>query len=207
MNTKKHQASVALPLILILLVVLFIALTATSMMTNQVTTSQQDLTQYVDDALYEITSYLQIKNVYATYSRQAPYHIDKIALFVSPLFHQTIDLSTYIIHIQTDTNLHLYTYNYTLSPMGSTGVFSHPIWDQHSNHHFGIISIQDPDDSLISHHSFSQPADMAVFTLSVEDVSITKGDLVTIQLSPGQGVERSLMFRVPLPTRTVVNLW
>ncbi|MDG6217916.1 MAG: hypothetical protein QCI00_00555 [Candidatus Thermoplasmatota archaeon] len=207
MKAHNHQASIALPLTLILLVVLFIALTATSMMTNQVTTSQQDLTQYVDDALYEITSYIQIKNVYATYSKQAPYHLDKIAIFTSPLFHQKLDLSTYILHIQTDDTLHLYKYNYTISPMGLTGVFSHPIWDQQSEHHFGIISIQDPDDSLISHHSFSEPADMAVFTILVENLSIENGDVVRILLSPGQGVEKTIMFRVPLPTRTVVNLW
>jgi archaellin len=207
MGFRIHHASAALPLILILLAVIFIALTATSMITTQTTSSQQDIQQYVDDALYEITSYIQINNVYATYSKQAPYQLEKIAIFASPFFRQDIDLSTYIIQIQTESNIHLYTYNNTISPLESTGVFSQSQWDLLTNQHFGIISIQDTDQSLLSHHSFSEPSDTAAFTMQVDDLCITKGDYVTILISPGAGVEKTISFKAPLPTRTVVNLW
>lgn len=207
MGFRIHHASAALPLVLILLAVIFIALTATSMITTQTTTSQQDIQQYVDDALYEITSYIQVSNVYATYSKQAPYQLNKIAILVSPLFHQDIDLSTYIIQIQTESNIHLYTHNKTVSSLESTGIFSHSQWDLLTNQHFGIISIQDTDQSVLTHHSFSEPSDMAAFTIIIEDLSIMKGDDVTILISPGAGLEKTISFKAPLPTRTVVKLW
>jgi archaellin len=207
MGFKIFHASVALPLVLILITLIFIALTATSTFTNETTLTQEDLEQYVDDAIDEITSYLKIQEVYATYSEQSPYHLTKIAILATPLFHQEINISTWIIQIKTSDALIIYTYNYTSSSLDSASVFSDNQWNSLGLHHFGILSIQDKDNSLTKHHSFSEPHDMAFFTLSIKDLFITKGDIVTLYLSPGTGVEKTIQFKAPLPTNHIVNLW
>jgi archaellin len=207
MGFRIHHASAALPLILILIAIIFIALTATSMISSETTSSQEDLDQYVDDAINELTSYIKIQHVYGVYSQEKPYRLTKIAIQATPLFHQEINLSTWILQLQTKTNLQLYTYNHTVSSLESSSVFSHSQWDQLKNTHFGIISIQDQDQSLTTFHSFNEPNDMAFFTLSIDDLSITKGQQVTLLLSPGTGIEKTITFQAPLPTKTVVNLW
>jgi archaellin len=207
MGFRIHHASAALPLVLLLLAILFVALTATSMISTETSTSQEDLQQYVDDAVNELTSYIKIQNVYGVYSQDKPYHLTKIAIQATPLFHQEINLSTWLIQLQTKTKLQLYNYNNTASLLQSNGVFSDSHWNQLLSTHFGILSIQDKDNSLVNHHSFSEPNDIAFFTLSVQELSITKGDYVTLLLSPGTGVEKTITFNAPLPTRKIVNLW
>ncbi|MBS3778357.1 MAG: hypothetical protein KGY50_03580 [Candidatus Thermoplasmatota archaeon] len=207
MGFRIHHASAALPLVLLLLAILFVALTATSMITTETTSSQEDLQQYVDDAVNELTSYIKIQHVYGVYSQEKPYHLTKIAIQATPLFHQEINLSTWLIQLQTKTKLQLYHYNYTVSSLESSGIFSNSQWNQIQSNNFGIISIQDKDNSLINYHSFSEPNDIAFFSLSVQNLSITKGDYVTLLLSPGTGVEKTISFNAPLPTRKVVNLW
>jgi len=161
MGFKIYHASAALPLVLLLIAIIFIALTATSMITTETTSSEEDLEQYVDDAINEITSYLKIQEVYATYSEQSPYHLTKLAILATPLFHQEINLSTWIIQVQTNNALTIYTYNQTSSPLEEASVFTHDQWNTLGPHHFGILSIQDKDNSLLMYHSFSEPNDLA----------------------------------------------
>lgn len=207
MGFKIYHASAALPLVLLLIAIIFIALTATSMITTETTSSEEDLEQYVDDVINEITSYLKIQEVYATYSEQSPYHLTKLAILATPLFHQEINLSTWIIQVQTNNALTIYTYNQTSSSLEEASVFTHDQWNILGLHHFGILSIQDKDNSLTRSHSFSEPNDLAFFTLSLDDLFIIKGDIVTVYLSPGTGVEKTIQFQAPLPTKHIVNLW
>jgi archaellin len=206
MGFRIHSASVALPLLLLLLAVVIIALTATSIMSSNTQVPQEELQKYVDDAIKDITSYLKIQHVYATYSQHKPYHLTKIAIQATPLFHQEINLSNWIIQIQTKSNLQLYTYNYTVSHINSSGVFSHPQWNQLSPQYYGILSIKDSDNSLNTHHSFSEPNDMAFFTLPVSHLSLENNDKITLFLSPGTGVEKTMTFTLPIPTQKVIQL-
>lgn len=207
MGFRIFRASTALPLVLLLLALLFIALTATSMITTETSTTQEDLQQYVDDAVNELTSYLKVQQVYGLYSQQAPYHLTKIVIQVTPLFHQEIDISTWIVQMKTDANLLPYTFDNTVSSLNSTGVFSHIQWNNLSLNKFGVLVVQDKDHSLLEYHSFSEPNDLAFLTLNIENLSISKGDYVTISLSPGTGIVKTISFNAPLPTQQVVTLW
>lgn len=207
MGLHINRASAALPIALLLLAILFVTLTAASMITNESTTKQEDLQQYVDDAINEISSYVKIQHVYGKYSQQAPYHLSEIAIQATPLFHQEINLSNWIIQIQTNTNMNIFTYNKTVTIIESSSVFSQRHWNNLKRSHFGIIVIQDRDDSLIQYHSFSEPNDIAFLTITVEDLSIKKGDYVTLFITPGTGIEKTISFSAPLPTKQVVTLW
>jgi archaellin len=207
MGFRLFRASTALPLVLILIAFLFIGLTASSMINTDTTATQEDLQQYVDDAVNEITSYLKVQQVYGLYSQKPPYHLTRIVIQVTPLFHQEIDISTWIVQMKTNKNLIPYTYDNIVSSLNSSGVFSHLQWNNLSFNKFGIIVVQDKDNSLLDFHSFSEPNDLAFLTLKVEDLLIEKGDYVTILLLPGTGIEKTISFNAPIPTTQVVTLW
>jgi archaellin len=207
MEFRTDYASAALPLTLLLIVVIFITLTATSMITDETTTSQEELQKYVDDAVNDLTSYLKIQHVYGEYSKQKPYYLTKIAIQTTPLFNKQINISTWTVQIHTKSSLQPFHYNFTSSKLIHSSVFSHPLWSQLKPNNFGILSIQDKDESLINYHSFTDSSDVAFFTLSVENLSINKHDYVTLLLTPGVGVEKTISFQVPLPTNQVILLW
>lgn len=207
MGFRIQHASAALPLILLILAITFIALTATSLIASETTSTEEDLQKYVDDAINELTSYIKIQQVYGSFTPKAPYHLSKIVLQATPLFEKDINLSTWIIEIQTKSDLRLYTISRNISSIGYSSVFRHDQWNNLSSNNFGVISILDTDESLEKYHSFSEPSDIAFFTLSVEDLSIEKGDEVTIVLSPGVGIEKTITFKSPLPIKKVVKLW
>ncbi len=207
MGLHINHASAALPLVLLLLAIVFIALTATSMITNETTTTEEDIQQYVDDAIKEFSSYLKIQHVYGQYTQQKPYQLSKIAIQTTPLFHQEINLSNWVIQIQTNNHMNIFSYNYTVTSLNSSSVFSHTHWNILKSPYFGVLVIQDKDDSLLRYHSFSEPNDIAFLTLSVEDLLIRKGDYVTLYLSPGTGIEKTISFSAPLPTKQVATLW
>ncbi len=179
----------------------------TSIMTADTTMTQHELQQYVDDSLNDITRYLKIQDIYGLYGKQTPYHLTKIAILATPLFHQEINLSTWIIQVQLANNLKIFSYNYTISALNSSDLFSHQLWSQLSSHHFGIISIQDNDDSLIKYHSLSDPSDMIFFTINVSDLLIHNGEEIQLFLTPEIGVKRSFTFKVPMSTKQLVKLW
>jgi len=207
MGFRIQHASAAVPLVLLLLAITFIALTATSMITSETTSSEEDLQQYVDDAINELTSYIKIQQIYGSFTNEAPYHLSKIVIQATPLFQKEINLSTWIIQIQTISDLKIYTINRNVSSIGSSSVFSHDQWNNLTSNNYGVISILDTDESLEKYQSFSEPSDIAFFTLLVNDLSIGKGDEVTIVISPGIGIKKTITFKVPLPMKQVVKLW
>ena len=207
MGFRLNHGSAAIPLLIFLIAIMFIALTATSLIANDTISTEEDLQKYVDDAVNDISSYLKIQHVFGSFSENSPYAISKIAIQSTPLFHQDINISNLIIQVQTATDLRLFTFSSNITSLTSGGVFSHQHWNNLSTNQFGILSIKDIDNSLLDHQSFSEPSDIAFFTLSVEELSIKKGDDVTIVLSPGVGIEKSIFFKTPLPIDKIVNLW
>ena len=207
MGFRIQHASAVLPFVLLLLAFTFIALTATSMMTSETMSSKEDLQQYVDDVLNELTSYIKIQQLYGYYENEAPYHLSKIVIQATPLFQKEINLSTWIIQIQTKSDLKIYSFYENVSSIGCSSVFSHEHWNNLPQNKYGIISIQDTDDSLQKFYSFSEPSDIAFLTLSMNNLSIIKGDEVTIVISPGIGIEKTITFKAPLPIKQVVKLW
>ena len=207
MSFRLDHASAALPLILLLLAITFIVLIATSLIASDTTSTEEDLQQYVDDAINELTSYIKIQQVYGSFTSESPYHLSKIVIQATPLFEKDINLSSWIIQIQTKSDLRLYTISKNISSIGYSSVFMHEQWNNLSSNNFGVISILDIDESLEKYHSFSEPSDIAFFTLPVKDLLIEKGDKITLVLSPAIGIKKTISFKVPLPIEQVVTLW
>lgn len=177
------------------------------MITTETKDSQEQFQQYLKDALDEISTYLQIENAYGEYSSSSPPKLTKIAILVSPFFHGTLDISQWVLQIHTPYALHIQTYNRSIANLDSYTVFTHPLWDNLQTNTFGVISIQDLDNSLTKHHVFTDTTDQAFIIILLEESNgILKGEHVTIALTPGSGIKKTIEFTAPLPIRSIVSL-
>lgn len=207
MKLTKHNTGSAIPFLIIIIFILLINLTATSMITSNVSTSDKQVDEYLENVLDEITSYVKIKNVYGQYAQQKPYHISKIGILISPLFHDSINLSEWIIQLQTTETLSIYTFNNAAMKQEDHTIFTHPLWEKLSMSSFGIIGIIDKDDSLIHHYSLSDPSDLIFLVFNTSNASISKGDHVSIVLTSGTSMKKTITFIAPLPTQNIVSLF
>ena len=207
MKNKKHNTGSAIPLLILIIAILLISLTATSMVTSNISTTKGDVDEYLDDVLNEITSYVKIKNVYGQYTQQKPYYITKIGILLSPRFHDPINLSEWIIQLQTKETLTIYTFNNAAMKQEDHTIFTHPLWENISFNSFGIMSIIDKDDSLIQHYSLSDPSDLIFIVFNIPENSITKGDYTSIILTSGTSMKKTITFSAPIPTQQIVSLF
>jgi len=207
MTSRKSHATAAIPLLALLVAILFIALTASSMITTETIDSEEEFEQYLNDTLDEITTYLKIQDAYGKYTTTSPPKLTQIAILLSPLFHNTINISQWIVQIQSTNTLLIQTYNFSSAALGSNTVFDHPIWNDLQINTFGIISIFDHDASLDKYHSFSDTTDQAFLIIKLdENQALSKGEHVIISLTPGTGVKKTIEFKAPLPTKSIVTL-
>lgn len=206
MASRKSHGTTAIPLIAILVAILLIALTASSMITTETVDSEEEFEQYLNDTLQEITSYLKIQDVYGKYTSNSPPKLTQIVILLTPIFHNTINISEWIIQIQTTNSLLIQTYN-SSAALDSNSVFDHPLWDQLQPNAFGLISIHDSDGSLKNYNSFSDISDQAFLIIKLpEDQGILKGEHVIVSLTPGTGVKKTFEFKAPLPINQIVSL-
>ena len=112
-----------------------------------------------------------------------------------------------VIQVQTKESLSLYTYDNSVSPLNNHDVFTHPLWNLLSNKSFGMISVIDTDQSLVTQHVLSDTSDLGFVIIRINDTLIQKGDFVTITLLSGDMIQKTISFTTPLPVNTIVDLW
>jgi len=206
MNLKKHGLTFIV-VILFIVSLFLITVTASTIINTNTSVSSEDINQYVEDTINEITRYIQIKQIYGAFTTHKPYSLSKIAIMISPLYSNDIDISNLMIQIQTHDSLSIYTYSDQVIALENNDVFTHPIWNQLTNRSFGIISMIDKDKSLIHHHVLSDASDLGVLTIPIEDGIIQKGDDVTICILSGDSIQKTISFKTPLPINKIVDLW
>ena len=84
MNLKTHSIVLIMSFIIILISIFIITSTASSFIHQRNTLNPNEINQYVDQTIDEITSYLQIKNIYGQFSAEKPYHISELGIMISP---------------------------------------------------------------------------------------------------------------------------
>ena len=206
MNLKKH--GVTLIIVILFIISLFlITVTASTIINTTNAVSTDDINQYVEDTINKLTSYIQINQMYGKFSSYKPYTLSKIAIMISPLYRNSIDISSMVIQVQTKESLSLYTYDNSVSPLNNHDVFTHPLWNLLSNKSFGMISVIDTDQSLVTQHVLSDTSDLGFVIIRINDTLIQKGDFVTITLLSGDMIQKTISFTTPLPVNTIVDLW
>ena len=100
---------------ILLIVIMLVTITAAGVMTESttdVTTDIQDIDQLTQEVIDEISTYLQIKDQKGKfYQINDEYRIKKIAILVSPLVSQEIDMTQLTIQLDNGENVRILSYD------------------------------------------------------------------------------------------------
>jgi archaellin len=168
---------------------------------------EENYTKIANQVLYDISTYIQIKDQKGIYEYfNGERQIEKIALYISPLVSQKIDLSKLIIQLDNGEFLQFLKYQGDVKYLGSNSIFNHPIWENLNGINFGFISIIDLDDSLLNFNSINDNSDNAylVFRLP-KNMRLEKHDKLIITLFPSTGIIKTIELTTPFSTQSIIN--
>ncbi len=201
-------ASIGIASVILIVAVLLIAATVGSVLTDtSQDISEEDINILVDDAVKEITSYIQIKSILGKYyPYENTFALQKIMLLITPLFHVNYDLSTLVIQLQTkDMVTDLYYTQQVAVPKGD--LFADSNWNQEKGNVFSCLISLDADDSVQQFNILNDPTDMVYLTIDLpQSMYLYKGDSMKISLIAGTGVLRSISIKAPVPINKIVQL-
>ena len=188
---------------------MLIGITVASVMNgeNTGTTLEQDYNQIVDESIDEISTYILIKDQKGKYCEiNGEQRINKIALWITPLVSQEIDISQLTIQLDNGESVIMLTYEGNVENFETSSLFGHPIWNNIKENNYGFISIIDLDDSLVNYDMFNDYSDNAyvVFRLP-NDMAMLKNEKIKVTLFPSTGITRAIILKAPLPINSVVT--
>ena len=169
--------------------------------------SDQQLEQMTEETIDELSSYILIKDQIGKFKEiNGNLRIEKIALWITPLVTQIIDVSQLTIQINNGESVLFLKYNNNSEELGKFSLFENKIWNNLNGSNFGFISIIDMDDSLVNYNTLNDCSDNAylVFILP-ESISFKKHDKITVTLFPSTGITRIIELKAPLPINSVVK--
>jgi archaellin len=206
----KNWGSSGIATVIILIAIMLIVVTAASVLTEETTsttTEEQDLEQITREVIDEITSYIQIKDQKGKYYKTDNVQkIQKIALLISPLVSQNIDMTQLTIQIDNGETIRMLYYNSNSAKIGVQSLFEHTLWDDISIENFGLISIMDIDESITNYHVLNENSDNAylVFKLPT-DMQMSKYDTIKITMFPSSGITRTTILKAPMPMKSIIT--
>ena len=206
---KKSNLNLATIIILLLILssIIIVTITATSVITTQNELTEYDIDQYLQDTLNKISSYIEVQNVYGKFNEEKPYSLTQIGIMISPMFHKSIDMTDWIVQLKTKNSINIYTIHNSSETLKDNTIFNHDIWNSISTNQYGLISIIDKDSSIKNYSVFNDPGDLSFLIFRIASNEISKGDVVTIIISSGKNIQKSVTFSIPIPTNNVVTLW
>ena len=195
--------------IILLTILLLVGLTVASVITGENTqyTNEQNYDQMTEEVINEISTYIQIKDQKGKYYNiNGTQKIEKIALLISPLVSQDIDVTQLTIQLDNGEKVKILSFDGNASKIDSNTLFNHPIWKNLTVNNFGFISIVDLDNSLIDHNTINDYSDniYVVFKLP-NDMTLEKRDKLIVTLFPSTGITRTTLLEAPLPIHPIVT--
>jgi archaellin len=206
----KNRGSSGIATVIILIAIMLIVVTAATVLTDETTstsTEEQDIEQITQEVLDEICSYIQIKDEKGKYYKiDDEQKIQKIALLISPLVSQDIDMTQLTIQIDNGETVRMLYYNSNSAEIGSQSLFEHSLWDNLDIENFGLISIMDIDESITNYHVLNENSDNTylVFKLS-PDMQMSKYDTIKVTLFPSSGITRTTTLKAPMPMKSIIT--
>ncbi|MCK5111929.1 MAG: hypothetical protein KAQ84_00155 [Thermoplasmatales archaeon] len=188
--------------------IILIAGAAASVMMGNTNEGLEEYEQILNEALDEISNYIQIKDIVGKYySMEREKRIQKIAILVKPLFSIDVDTSEFIIKLTNGEQIKMLYNNGQTEYIHSNSLFEHPLWNDMRESEFSFIAILDKDRSLIDYNIINDNTDMAYIIIKLpEEFTMKKGDTMTITLFPSTGVTRTTTVKAPLPLQSIVSL-
>jgi archaellin len=194
----------------ILLISLFlIGITVAQVISSETTgnISEQQIEQMTEETIEELSTYILIKDQIGKYKEiNRELIIEKIALWITPLVTQDIDVSQLTIQLKTGDNVLFLKYSNKSVNLGPYSLFENTIWKILNGSNFGFISIIDLDKSLVDYDTFNDCSDNAyiVFRLP-ESIRLYKHEKLIVTLFPSTGITRTIELKAPLPIKSVVK--
>jgi archaellin len=195
--------------ILLLVFILIGAVSASVIITDTESISENDLNRITNEVVDELCSYLQIKQIIGKYQMiQGEQRINKIAILIKPIVSQNIDISHMTIELCDGENYQILFFNGTAGSIRSHSLFEHPVWDSITNETFGLLSTIDDDNSIINSHLINKNTDMMFILLKLpNDTAMKQYDLLEVTIRPSPGIGRTVTLEAPLPIKNVVTLY
>ena len=195
--------------IILIIVVLIAAVAGSVIIQTTQDVSNQDLTRITNDALDEITTYFQIKNVVGKYENiQGQEGIQRVALLIKPLVSLHLDIGKITIMISNGDDLRILSFSGQVAPISSYSLFGHPLWESMDEGSYSVISTIDDDDSMTDFHIINKNTDMGFIILNLPATDpLLYGESLEVTLIPSPGNECSVTLEPPLPTSRVVSLY
>lgn len=206
MNNWGSQGITAM---IVLIAFMLIGVTAASVLTEDSTSTitEEDVNQLMDEIVDELCSYLQIRDQKGKYYKiDGQLEIQKIALLISPLVSQNIDLSQLTVQIDNGEMVMILTNSELSSNIESNTLFEHSIWDNLDGENFGFISITDLDNSIKDFNLINENSDNAYIVFKLPTgFTMQKRDKIIVKLFPSEGIIKTLVLKAPLPMTSVVT--
>ena len=204
-----NQGATGIATAILLISFILIGATAASViMGDSGNNPEENYEEILDEALDEISTYIQIKDALGKYnSTTEEQHIQKIAILIKPLFSIDIDASKLVIKLNNGKQIKMLYYNRQAEFISSNSLFEHPIWTTVTDTDFGFIVILDKDQSIIDYGTINDNTDMTYIIIKLpNDFTMKKGDTLELTLSPSTGITKTINLKAPLPIKQIVAL-
>ncbi len=195
--------------ILLLIFILIGAVSASVIITDTQTTSEEDLNNITNEIVDELCSYLQIKQIIGKYQTiQGVQRINKIAILIKPFVSQNIDISHMTLELCDGEYYQILFFNGTAGSIRSHSLFEHPVWNSMTNETYGLLSTIDDDNSIIEAHMINKNTDMAFIVIQLpDDKAMTQYAQLVVTIRPSPGIGRTVTLEAPLPIKNIVTLY
>jgi archaellin len=174
---------------------------------NTETTTEQDYEQIVEEAIDEISTIILIKDQKGKVNEiNGERRVDKIALYITPLVSQEIDISSLNIQLNNGETVMFLSYDGNAENLDSNSIFRHTIWAEIDGSNFGFISIVDLDSSLVNSDTLNDCSDNAYLVFELpEDMVLAKHDKLVVTLFPSTGISKTMVLKTPLLINSIVT--
>ncbi|MCX6665453.1 MAG: hypothetical protein NT038_05265 [Euryarchaeota archaeon] len=195
--------------ILLIGFILIAAIASSVIVGNSTNGDENSLKQITDEAVSEISTYIQVKDIMGKYYNVDGYQsIKKIVVLIKPLVSCTIDVTQLMVKLCNGQDIRVLSYSGQSDFISTNSLFEHPLWETFTTDQFGFIATLDTDRSLVDYNTINANTDAAYLILKLpEGFTLRNGDILTITLFPSTGMTRILTVEAPLPINSIVTLY
>ncbi|MBP2143259.1 flagellin FlaB [Methanococcus voltae] len=197
MSNKKGASGIGTLIVFIAMVL--VAAVAASVLINTSGFLQQKASTTGKESTEQVASGLQISQVMGMHNNA---NINKTAIYISPnAGSSAIDLSQAVIMLSDGSNKRVYKYNQSsykdLTNGGDIFDNDNVNWTNATATKFGIVVIQDADDSCTAANPVINKGDLVAITLNTTSFSTTPRTSITGSVQPEFGAPGIISFTTP----------